>query len=255
MRQSSIIARVASASEASSHRATLARLLEDDLQAISDRSASTGYSIKIFVDHRQSAADKVAVAVGQVAVVALDQGVEAEAAVLAEGNFAEQEVAEDVGGEEVLFVFPVLVAQNCAGPIDGLWLERAEGVEDGFGADDVAVGLRHLRSSKRSQPWAVTALGKRQVGGEEEGGPVDAVLAGDLFAHDVKVGGPVFFELFLPCGVVAAVAYGGHVVGEGVEPDVDDVLLFGLEAAGSGTGMPQVKLERETERSWRLPGT
>ncbi len=37
-------------------------------------------------------------------------------------------------------------------------------------------------------------------------------------------------------GVVAAVADGGHVVGEGVEPDVDDVFLLGLGGGGLGDG-------------------
>ena len=62
-------------------------------------------AVEVFLDHRQRAADEVAVAVGEVGVVAGDEGVEAEAAVLAEGDFAEEEVAEDVGGEEVLFGF------------------------------------------------------------------------------------------------------------------------------------------------------
>ena len=60
---------------------------------------------KYLFDHFERAADEVAVAVGEVGVVAGDEGVEAEAAVLAEGNLAEQEVAEDVGGEEVLLGF------------------------------------------------------------------------------------------------------------------------------------------------------
>ena len=51
-----------------------------------------------------------------------------------------------------------------------------------------------FESSKRSQPWAVTALGRRQAGGHQEGGPVDAVEADDLFADEVEVGGPVAFR-------------------------------------------------------------
>ena len=138
-------------------------------------------AFEVFLDHRQGAADEVAVAVGEVAVVALDEGVEGEAAVLAEGDFAEEEVAEDVGGEEVLVVFGeggwrwtvslnVFVgcggvdffgvfrlrlavrlrgfAQDdgfCGGVDDGVggwWgAEGAEGFEDGFGADDVAAGF------------------------------------------------------------------------------------------------------------------
>ena len=54
----------------------------------------------------------------------------------------------------------------------------------------------------------------------------------------MQVCGPVFFELGLVGGVVAAVAYGGHVIGEGVKPDVDDVGLRGfgflLDLRGDG---------------------
>src|SRR6185312_14418358 len=67
---------------------------------------SNNSAVLVLLNKVQCAADEVAVAVGEVAVVALDEGVEAEAAVLAEGDFAEEEVAEDVGGEEVLLVFP-----------------------------------------------------------------------------------------------------------------------------------------------------
>ena len=42
--------------------------------------------------------------------------------------------------------------------------------------------------------------------------------------------GQYFSNLACVGGVVAAVADGGHVVGEGVEPDVDDVLFV----AGDG---------------------
>ena len=166
------------------------------------------------------------------AVVAGDEGVEAEAAVLAEGDFAEQEVAEDVGGEEVLFVLPGFVGEAAAGNcrLRCRRLQGAEGVEDGFGADYVAAGLRHLRFFEEEPAVGGDGFGQRQAGGEQECGPVDAVEADDLFADEVEVGGPVLFELGLLGGVVAAVADGGHVVGEGVEPDVDDVFFV----AGDG---------------------
>ena len=84
-------------------------------------------------------------------------------------------------------------------------------------------------------------LGRGEAGGEEEGGPVDAVEADDLFADEVEVGGPVLFELCGVFGGVAAVSDGGHVVGEGVEPNVDDVGLVARDGnapleAGAGDG-------------------
>src|SRR4029077_906278 len=55
-------------------------------------------------------------------------------------------------------------------------------------------------------------------------------------ADKMDVGGPELFILRLLCGVVAAVAYGGHVVGQGVEPNVDDVLLLGGAGCWFGDG-------------------
>src|ERR1700742_4607152 len=85
----------------------------------------------------QYSADEVAVAVGEIRVVAGDEGIEAEAAVLAEGDFAEQEVAEHVGGEEVA------LALGAFGELFGVDV-LSEGFEDGLCADDVALRFRHL---------------------------------------------------------------------------------------------------------------
>ena len=71
-------------------------------------------------------------------------------------------------------------------------------------------------------------LGQRQVGSQKERRPVDAVLPGNLLAHDVDVGRPVFFELLLLGWLVAAIADCGHIIREGVEPDINNVLLLRL---------------------------
>ena len=56
-------------------------------------------------------------------------------------------------------------------------------------------------------------------------------------------------------GSSRAVADGGHVVGEGVEPDVDDVLFFaGADGGGLGDGDAPGEGVREMERSLRAPG-
>ena len=191
-------------------------------------------------DHGEGAADEVAVAVGEVGVVAGDEGVEGEAAVLAEGDLAEEEVAEDVGGEEVLFVLcgsrRVLREPKASRMVSvRTMLPRDFDIFDS--------------SKSKSQPWAMTALGSGRFGGEQEGGPVDAVEADDLFADEVEVGGPVFFEFGLVGGVFGAVADGGHVVGEGVEPDVDDVFFLGLRG-GFGRNAGILASRRMTDR-WR----
>jgi hypothetical protein len=61
-----------------------------------------------------------------------------------------------------------------------------------------------------------------QASGQEEGGPVNTMEADDFFADEVEVGGPILLEVGF---VVAAIAQGCDVVGEGVQPDVDDVFL------------------------------
>ena len=64
-----------------------------------------------------------------------------------------------------------------------------------------------------------------QVGGEQKRGPVDAMEADDFFANEVQVGRPPLCEVGLILWRVVAVADGGDVVRECVEPDVGDVLL------------------------------
>ena len=60
------------------------------------------HAAKVFVHHVDDAADKIAVAVGKISVVALHQRVEGKIAVLAKGNFAEEEVAQGIGAQDLL---------------------------------------------------------------------------------------------------------------------------------------------------------
>jgi len=46
------------------------------------------------------------------------------------------------------------------------WAEGAEGVEDGFDADDVALGLRHLGVVEEEPAIGGDGLGERQLGGQ-----------------------------------------------------------------------------------------
>ena len=68
---------------------------------------------------------------------------------------------------------------------------------------------------------AVHLLGQGQAEGHQHGGPDHRVEADDLLAHKVDVGRPEFLIIGI---VFRAVAHGGDVVGEGVEPDVYHVL-------------------------------
>ena len=179
--------------------------------------------------HVDDAADEVAVAVGEVAVVALHQCFEGEASVLAEGNFAHEEVAHGV---------------------------VAEHGRDGFGAHDVAARLRHLGLVKEEPAVGPDGFWRRDAGGHEECRPVDAVKAADFFADEVHVGWPEFLELAV---VVGAVAEGGNVIRKRVEPHVDDVLLVaghgnspGNRCAGDGEVFQAAAHKREDLAARRL---
>ncbi len=81
---------------------------------------------------------------------------------------------------------------------------------------------------------ARTERGGGNAGGHQERGPVDAVEAADLLADEVHVGGPEFCEARLVGGIVGAVAERGDVVGQRVEPDVDDVLFVARHGNAPG---------------------
>ena len=63
---------------------------------------------------------------------------------------------------------------------------------------------------------------QRQVQSHQEDGPVDGVEAGDVLADNVQAGGPVFFKEL--AALAAVVAKAGDIVGQRIQPDVDDVL-------------------------------
>ena len=183
-------------------------------------------AVEVAADHRQRAAHQIPVAIRQIRVVALHQRVEREAAVLAEDDLAQQEVAQRVRPKEVLLGF------------GQVGFERAEAFQNGLRAHDVAARLRHLALFEEQPAVRVYGFGQRQTGGHQERGPVDAVEADDLLADEVQVGGPEGFVLAV---VGAAPAQGGDVVGQRIEPDVDDVLLVARHGdapveAGAGDG-------------------
>ncbi len=169
--------------------------------------ASGRCAAEVFVDHVDDAADEVAVAVGEVAVVALDQCVEGEVAVLAEGNFAQQEIAQGIGAEDFVH---------------------------GFGADDVAARLGHLSLIEEQPAVGLYGARHRNSRGHEKGGPIDAMEAADFFADEVHVGGPEFGESCLVGGIIGSIAEGGDVVGQGVEPDVDHLLFVAWDRDAPG---------------------
>src|SRR5437868_1417626 len=145
-------------------------------------------------NHSQGTAGQVPQPVRQIRVVALHQRIKRERAVLAENYFAQQEVSQRVG---------------------------AENVEHGFRADDIPARLRHLVLFKQEPTVGDDCLGKRQAGSHQKCRPIDAVKADDFFADHVQIGRPILFVLGL---VIRAVSERSDVVGKRVEPDIDHVL-------------------------------
>ena len=113
---------------------------------------------------------------------------------MAEGHLAEQKITEGVG------------------PVE---LRHLEGVHD------VALGLAHLLAVDRPPAVGDDRDGGLQPQGQEHERPDDAVEADDVLAHHVPDGRPVFPE---HRGIVQ-IPHRRGVIDQGVEPDVNHVLL------------------------------
>ena len=137
------------------------------------------------MDHGQRAAGEVAEAVGEVGVVAADQRVVAEAAVLPEDDFAQQEIAQGV---------------------------RAHHLADRLGADDVAARLAHLVVLEQQPAVREDALRQRQ--------PAAIRNAGQKTAWKRRISLPIRCR---SAGQRPSPCDGAHVVDQRVEPDVEDV--------------------------------
>ena len=88
----------------------------------------------------------------------------------------------------------------------------------------VPLGLAHLAAVHEEPRMAEDLLRQRQVEGHQENGPVDRMEADDILPDEVQVRRPVIGKarLRIPVGVVADA---GDVVRQGIEPDVNDVLV------------------------------
>src|SRR6266849_6448822 len=147
----------------------------------------------ILLDHCEDAAGEVAEAVGEVAVVALNERVVTEISVLPEYGLAQKIVAKRI---------------------------HAEDMDDGPRATDVAERLAHLGTVHEQPAVRPDLFRQREAGGHQEGGPVHGVEANDFLADEMEIGGPV--SRFL----VIRAADCTEIRGQGIEPDVEDVRLF-----------------------------
>ena len=176
--------------------------LEQRARALPPALATSGAcTLEVLGAHVERAAHKVAPAVGQVGVVDLRHALEADGAVHAVRHVGHEVVAVALDAEEV---------------------------DDLLGEDGVAAALRHLLALARlgvlDEQEAVRqhVLGHRQAGGHEHRGPDHAVEADDVLAHNVLLSRPEACEALGGLGV--AVAGGGDVVDEGVEPHIGHVV-------------------------------
>ena len=142
----------------------------------------------VLMDHRQRAAGQVAEAIGEIGIVAADQRVVAEGAILSEDDFAQQEVAQGVGSHHL---------------------------PDGFGTHNVAAALAHLVVFKQQPAVREDLFGQRHAARHQKRRPEDGMEARNLLADQVQVGGPKPFAIHC-----------AHVADQCVEPHVEDVLSF-----------------------------
>ena len=176
-------------------RSGLGQIPQGPVDALVHRVDSGDGAAKVLLDHRHRAGDQVAQVIGQIGVDAGEHGLEGELAVGAEGHLPHQEVAHRVGG--------IPVAQH-------------------HGIHHVAHGLAHLLAVDDQPAVAEHLLGQGQTQGVEHDGPDDGMEAHDLLADQMHIRRPVFAEQFI---VVGAVAQGGDVVAQRVQPDIHRVLL------------------------------
>ena len=137
-------------------------LLDGDL-GVGGRPGPGQHPVAVALDHGRDPAGQVAEPVGQVGVVALDQRLPGEVAVLAEGDLALEEVA------------------------DGVAAERLHQV---VGGDAGELGLAHLLAPDQQPAVGLDGAGQGQAGREQDGRPGDGVEAEDVLAHEVVVGRP-----------------------------------------------------------------
>ena len=88
--------------------------------------------------------------------------------------------------------------------------------------NDVAEGLGHLLTVEGDPSVNREVLWQRKLESHQHSRPDDRVEAHDVLCDHVSVGRPVLVVVVVP---VVEIAEGGDIVGERVDPDIDDVLV------------------------------
>ncbi len=87
----------------------------------------------------------------------------------------------------------------------------------------VAERLRHLAPARQPHAVRENSLRRLKPGGDQESRPVDSVKTQDVFADELQIGGPEFFEMLLAAELIVAEADCRDVIRQRVEPHVHSV--------------------------------
>ena len=117
---------------------------------------------------------------------------------MAEGNLAQQEVAQCI---------------------------RAENFLDGFGAHDVPFRFGHFALVEEQPAIRLHRARQRNARSHQKRRPVNAMETADLLADKMQIGRPELCESRLVFWIIGAIAQRGNVVDQRVKPYVDHVLL------------------------------
>ena len=151
-------------------------------------------AVEVLIDHGDGTVDEVAEGIDEVGVDLINEHFVGDAAVVQEGHFGEDVIAHRVGAEKVGKV---------------------------VGVHDVAAGFGHFIHAGKQPRMTENLFRQRFAERHEDDRPVYGMEAEDVLADDLQIGRPVFpVQLAL---FVDGVAERRDIVGQRVDPDVDDV--------------------------------
>ena len=95
--------------------------------------------------------------------------------------------------------------------------------------DDVAAGLAHLLAALQEPGVGKDVVGQRLAERHQKDGPVDGMEAGDVLADDVQLFGIAPEFVIKGRAAVGVVAEPRDIVGESVQPHIDDVAAVKID--------------------------
>ena len=173
------------------------------------------FAVKVLVVHGDGTVDQVAQDICQVGVDALHHHLIGQHTVI-----CERDLVQDVIAHRVHTKVPDKVV----------------------GIDDVARGLGHLAVADQKPRMAEDLFGQFLAQRHEEDRPIDGVEADDILADEMDVRRPELLKVLVMVAVRVPAAE-GDIVGQRVQPDVDNVLPVKCDRHApveGGTGDAQV---------------